>query len=49
MATPHNIKKGETITFKTLQEIDDFGVNHQPFENEFKCISVDPFIFKKVN
>ena len=48
MKTPHNIKLGKTIQFKNLQEVQEFADTHNYRNDEFECISADPFKYKKV-
>ena len=48
MKKRHNLKIGETLRFKNLQEVQEFADTHQYKESEFKCTSVSPFIYKKI-
>tara|TARA_R110002096_G_scaffold45739_1_gene122571 strand:+ start:1194 stop:1343 length:150 start_codon:yes stop_codon:yes gene_type:complete len=49
MKTNHTVKKGETIEFKNLQEVQEFAETHHYKQDEFECLSADPFVYKKVN
>jgi hypothetical protein len=48
MKTPHNIKKGETKTFKHLGELNDFAEKHHYKNGEFEFVNTDPLTIEKV-
>lgn len=49
MQITKKIEIGETITFQTMQEINDFSESYKPHEKEFKCIGISPFVYKKIS
>ncbi len=48
MKSQHTVKKGETIEFENLGEVQDWAEKHEYKEDEFACVSSDPFIYEKV-
>lgn len=49
MKQPHNLKIGETKTFKHFGELQDFAENFEYKENEFDFINHEPLTMQKVN
>ena len=48
MKRNHNLKVGEKLEFDNLGEVQNWAENNNYKEDEFECISVDPFVYRKV-